>query len=574
MEKKKNKQDMRAFLRFLKRAHLPWKWYLLYLVLSIALGSVGVKMAEATGEIMNGNFDRGIVVSYSLMQMGNLLASLAASIFMGWIGYNLIRVLQHNIWKKFIRLPMSALNQMNPSSLPSRITSDTANVDYSISYVIQLVTYTYQLVLMVLVVWGMNHQLALILLAVVPYTFLMAAVTGRLQYKVKNRTQTAYSGLMNYVTEGLNNLRLVKASAAEQQEEEKGRQAARACYQADLYSAKVSLLTSPLNYSSGAVAKALVLAYGGILVSQGRLEIGNLVTIFLYLDSISLMILQYIMCWSYVKQSQGATAKVTELTEIESEVMEREASFNVPDEDIHFSGVSFSYNEKDVLHNATFTIPKGKTTAIVGPSGSGKTTILSLLERFYQPKSGEILFGDAPCERYHLNEWRRAFGYVPQNSPLLSGTVRENLCYGLDRTPKEDELIRAAKLANIYDLIRELPQGFDTQVGQIGGALSGGERQRMAIARTAIMNPDFLLLDEATSNLDPQNAAEVQIALNNLMQGRTCVIVAHNLRTVSAADHIIVVNQGYVEAEGTHNELYASNELYRRCCDLQLAKEA
>lgn len=572
MKGKQQKQDMRAFLRFLKRAKLPWQWYILYMILSLALGGVSVKMMELTGEIMNGNFDRGVVVSYSLMQLGMLMINLAVSVFMGWIGYNLARVLQHYIWKRFIRLPMWELDKLNPSSLPSRITSDIANVDYTISYCIQMVTFTYQLALMVISVWNMNNKLALILLAVIPCAIIASFITGRLSYKVNDRTQTAYSRLMNYVTEGLSNLQLIKASASEQQEEARGSAAARESYKASLYGAKVTLVSAPLRYSVSAIAKALILGYGGILVSRGELEIGNLVTIFLFLDSIGLLVLQFVLCWESIKKSQGATAKVAMLMDIPSEELKREASFNVPDEDIHFQDVSFSYGGKDVLHSATFTIPKGKTTAIVGPSGSGKTTILSLLERFYQPKSGEIMFGQAPAERYHLDEWRKAFGYVPQSSPLLSGTIRENLCYGLDREATDADLIRAAKLANIYDFIQSLPQGFDTPVGQIGGRLSGGERQRMAIARTAIMNPDYLLLDEATSNLDPQNAAEVQAALNNLMKGRTCVIVAHSMHIVAAADHIVVVNQGQVEAEGTHEELYRSNELYHRCCNLQMCQ--
>ena len=569
---KRKKQDMGSFLRLLKRAKIPWQWYILYLILSLALSNLSVKMMAFTGQIMSGDFTPETVAGYSALQLLNLAAGMALGIFLVWINYRLIRVLQHSIWKKFIRLPMTVLDSLNPSSLPSRITSDVSSLGDNIAYAIQVITSTYQLVLILQMVWSMNHQLTLILLATIPYTLLAAIVVGRLQYKITNRQQTAYSRLMNYVTEGLNNLRLIKASASEGLETARGSAAAREKYQADLYGAKMNLVIDPLTNSVGAVAKAAVLAYGGILVSRGELEIGVLVTLFLYLDSINLMISMFLFSWSYIKQSQGAAAKVSELTDIPSEELKREASFNVPDEDIRFQNVSFSYGGRDVLHGVSFTIPRGKTTALVGPSGSGKTTILSLLERFYQPGSGEIRFGQAPAERYHLDDWRKAFGCVPQSSPLLSGTIRENLCYGLDRAPGEADLVRAAKLANIYDFIQSLPEGFDTPVGQIGGRLSGGERQRLAIARTAIMNPDYLLLDEATSSLDPRNAAEVQAALNNLMEGRTCVVVAHSMRTASAADHIIVVNQGRVEAEGTHEALYRSNKLYHCCCDLQMCE--
>ena len=262
------------------------------------------------------------------------------------------------------------------------------------------------------------------------------------------------------------------------------------------------------------------------------------------------------------------------IMKLPDENMQSKMSFALADEDIHFRNVSFGYQGNSVLDDVSFTIPKGKVTAIVGVSGAGKTTVLNMLERFYEPTEGEILFGNTPVSDIHLNEWRDAFGYIQQNSPLLSCSIRENICYGLDRPVSEQELIEAVKQANAYDFIMELPNGFDTEVGELGGKLSGGERQRIAIARTLIKNPDYLLLDEATSNLDAKNTADVQTAIRSVVKGRTAIIVSHNMKEIRNADNIIVLNKGKVSSSGTHDALYGKDTVYTAFCDLQENKNA
>ena len=217
-------------------------------------------------------------------------------------------------------------------------------------------------------------------------------------------------------------------------------------------------------------------------------------------------------------------------------------------------------------------IPQGKVTALVGPSGSGKTTVLGLLERFYQPDSGRILYGDNPLETMAVEPWRRRIGYVSQDVPLLSGSVRDNLCYGLDRTPTESELADVLRAARADEFVTQLSSGLETEVGERGVKLSGGQRQRLAIARAFLVDPVILMLDEATANLDAESEVAIRAALSELLSGRTTLVVAHRLSTVVGADQIAVVEDGMVTGLGTHKALLNSHDLYRRLVQQQLVE--
>ncbi|MNN20571.1 Multidrug resistance ABC transporter ATP-binding/permease protein BmrA [compost metagenome] len=212
----------------------------------------------------------------------------------------------------------------------------------------------------------------------------------------------------------------------------------------------------------------------------------------------------------------------------------------------------------------------GTVTAVVGPSGSGKTTLFSLMERFYAPQGGRIALGEESIENFSIRSWRENIGYVSQDSPMIAGTIRDNLCYGAKQVVSEEELHKAAEMAYADRFIDELPNGFDTDVGERGVKLSGGQRQRLAIARALLRDPQILMLDEATSSLDSHSETVVQEALNNLMQGRTTMVIAHRLSTVVGADQIVFVEKGKVTGIGSHDELLQSHEMYRDFATQQL----
>ena len=565
------KQKWGPFFNLIVKSKLPWKWYILNLLFSFALTTVSVKLPQLAGNIMGGEiFDRQIVTTYIGVSLLLTIINVPTSIFASWIELTTDRKIQNLVWTKFIKMPISFFNKLNPTSLTSRVTSDTSQISYTITFLFTLVNIVYGLFLILKTIFEMSSAMVLALSVVIPWVILIAFAIGRFYFKAQHKMQERYANFTNFVTERLTNIRQVKSSGTEDLEVQQGYEVAMEHYRAQIYKAKVSFFSEPAMYSIESYCQAIILIYGGVLVSRGQLDMASLVTMFLYSQTISMYATQFVMFFRFSKEAQGATAKVSEILEVENEELARKKSFALPDEDIRFEGVSFRYDQQEVLSNLNFNIPKGEVTAIIGPSGSGKTTILNMLERFYEPNSGRIMFGNVPVDDINLDEWRNAMGYVAQSSPLLAGSIRDNIVYGLHREVKEEEVIRAAKLANAHDFIMKLPDGYDTDVGEYGSKLSGGERQRVAIARTVIKDPDYLLLDEATSNLDAHNEVEVQKALNNLMKGRTTIVVAHNIQTVKNADNIIVIDGGQVQDIGKHEELYhKDNSLYRKYFDLQ-----
>lgn len=571
---KNKKQPWGPFFKQVLGPNVPWAWYIGNLVVQMLLANVMMAGYMLSGQIMSGEAlsNSSILWQYAGLMVLSLAANLVIGISEQWANFWTERKLQKRLWTRMIRMPMRLYDQQPPSSLISRVTEDTMQVTYSLTYVFQLVSIVYALFLMLQMIWGMNPKITMGLLLVLPYIWATMYIPGRFIYRAKEAVQAKLAKLTTFVAERLSSITLVKSAANENADLQLGYECAEEYYRANVKYWLIDGASQPFTYSTEGIVGAIMLITGSIMVQNGQLDMASLMTMFAMRQNVYLYMIQFIFCYHHLKDAQGSTAKIADIMASEPEKLEREKSFTQPDADIAFQDVSFRYEDKDVIQNVSVIIPKGKVTAIVGPSGAGKTTMLSLLERLYAPNGGEIRFGDTPAEKIHLDQWRGAMGYIQQNSPLLSGTIRDNIVYGLAREAKDEEVIAAAKKARAYDFIMKLPQGFDTDIGQLGGKLSGGERQRIAIARMIIKSPDFLLLDEATSSLDAENETEVQAALSGMMEGRTAVVVAHNLRTVVNADQIIVMDQGRIQATGTHQSLYGSNELYTKYFDLQFAQ--
>jgi ATP-binding cassette subfamily B protein AbcA/BmrA len=319
-----------------------------------------------------------------------------------------------------------------------------------------------------------------------------------------------------------------------------------------------------------------IVGYGGARVSSGDLSAGDLVAFILYLVQIVMPVGQITQFFAQLQKARGATERIVETLQEAEETFDRGRTPTDADlaKAIRFSGVTFAYQpDAPVLSGVDLEIAPGRVTAIVGPSGGGKTTLFALLERFYAPTGGVIRLGEEPLDNFSLQGWRSRIGYVSQESPVVDGTIRHNIAYGIDRPISDEELRAAAKMAYADEFVESLEHGYDTEVGERGVRLSGGQRQRIGIARALLRNPSVLMLDEATSSLDSLSEKYVQLALDGLMKNRTTVVIAHRLSTVLRADRIVFLERGVVTGVGRHEELLRTHALYREFAERQLALE-
>ena len=450
----------------------------------------------------------------------------------------------------------------NGDALVSRITTDTSQSYVYFRVLIDLVTAVYAAVIAYLQMRKFSPVLTRYMLFLIPVFLIMTWVFGKVNYIAGQKGQSTFSKALAYLVERTRNLRLVKAARMEAEEEKQGRSLFQSQFRASIWSIFSNSSSVLLMELLAGASIAITFLAGRSLVAAGEITIGRLLGFYTISSMMMIRVVELMMLYGTFRQGNGRLEKITEILDAPEETQEG-MEFDTTDADITVDHVSFSYPNRPALKDVSFTIPKGKITAIIGNNGAGKSTMFKLLERMYDPDGGSIRFGEEDVRKYSVRSWRESFAIVSQDKPLLSGTVRENILYGTRRKVSEEELEYVAKQAGVYDFVMATPAGFDAQVGMAGGNFSGGQRQCIAIARAMMRNPDYLLLDEATSNLDANSEQLVSKALSNLMKGRTTVMIAHNYSATREADHIVVMKDGYVEAEGTPAELLQTNGYYR-----------
>lgn len=489
---------------------------------------------------------------------------------MTYTGEAVVKNIRQRLWHHVLELPVSYFDRHESGETMSRITQDTNIVkmlvtNHLISFISGIVAITGSVILLMIIDW----KITLFIFLATPLALAIIIPLGRIIYKISLRTQDELAKFSGHLGRVLQDIRLVKSHNGQEMEKESGDKEIARLMKFGLKEAKVNAFISPIMTTIMMLILVIIIGYGGARVAAGALTPGSLVAIIIYMFNIVLPFSQLASFFSTLQKALGATERITEMIQLK-----REQSGPVADIDLsqslHFKNVSFSYDGvRPVLQNVTFTIEPGKTYALVGPSGSGKTTIFSLLERFYEPDSGQITLGERNIKTFDLAAWRGKFGYVSQEIPVISGTIYENICYGIKGPVPQQKVVEAARRANALKFIEKLPDGFATEVGERGIKLSGGQRQRIAIARAILRNPKVLLLDEATSNLDSQSEILVQEAIKNVMQGRTTIIIAHRLATVIDADEIFVVEQGQITGRGNHEELLTTHSLYKKLVNHQ-----
>ncbi|ASS73842.1 multidrug ABC transporter permease [Tumebacillus algifaecis] len=573
------KDQWRAFLRLITRTNPPKLLIAGVLILSLINTGASLIVPWFTKNLVD-------VVSVSALNKSVIFLLISAFLLQGasaafshymlsFVGQKVVANLRRRLWHKLLVLPIPYFDKHRSGETISRMTSDTGIIkEIIVTHLISFFTSIISIIGSVAILLFLDWQMTLVMLSAIPIAFLVIRPLGRKMYLISKGLQDEMASFTALLTQVLQEIRLVKSFNAERREKENGDQGIQHLFQYGLREAKIHSILAPLMTFLMMAMLVVIIGYGGVRVATGALSAGELVAFILYLFQIIMPFGQLAQFFTSIQKAMGATERLMGILEHEEEDHAVQTLVENTAQPIGVESLSFAYQTGDqVLNNVNFSILPGKVTAIVGPSGSGKTTLFSLLERFYLPSGGTIRLGDTPIDSFNLQSWREQLGYVSQESPLMAGTIRENISYGVEREITPEELRQAAEMAYAHHFIEELPNGYDTEVGERGIMLSGGQRQRIAIARALLRNPNILMLDEATSALDSTSEKVVQDALNNLMRHRTTLVIAHRLSTVVDADQIVVLEKGRVTGVGTHEELLESHELYRELATHQFQLE-
>ncbi len=566
MKDNESKKGMwkRTFAIF-KGVKLPYGLYLVQILLGIISAKVSLMYMPYYTKMQIGYIDdMEVVMLYvgflTLSTVMSLMSAIPAFYASGMVS----RRIKNKLIRKILHLPMDRFEQEKPARLITRVTQDEGYASMLLSSICSFFISFASTIMTFLEMNTIDNFLSYILVPVVIYVIFAAWVEGRLTFLGNRRERKAMAHTTAFFAEHTAYLLNIKQLNAQKDENALGRKAIDEMYKADIYYAVLRFFAILVSSSTSKVITILVFVLGAAKVRSGEMNIEELVVFYNFINLAYNNLIILPSMYQTLMTANGYLFYVGQLVVSPSEQIRREIPMQEEAEDIVFENVSFSYTgEREILKDVSMRIPKGKTTAIVGPNGCGKSTAFKLLERFYEPQQGRVLFGDTDSKTIHLDQWRRNFGFVLQKPQLFNSTIRENICYGVDREVSDEELARVAKLACAYNFITENPEGFDFVIGDNGCRLSEGQKQRIAIARTILVDPKYLLLDEATSNMDVYAKEEVLQGLDNMMEGRTTVFISHDADMIRRADHVIVLNNGSVCAQGTQEEVAASSGLYR-----------
>ncbi|MCM3736964.1 ABC transporter ATP-binding protein/permease [Bacillus cytotoxicus] len=491
------------------------------------------------------------------------------------VGEGIIRTIREKVWVKLLKLPVSYYDKNRSGEMVSRVTNDTTILMRLISDdIIQLLTNILSIVVSIGILFMLDVSMTLVLLLAVPITLFVVLPLGKKINDLSDQEQKQMSELTAFLSQTLGEIKLIKSYNTEVVEYERGKEQFQMLFQYGMKRAKIRSILSPILGGCTLVILMGVVGFGVWRVDQGLISSGELVAFILYLFQILVPFIEMNQFVTSLQEAKGSTRRLFQILEEEEELVVQTEKILEGPECLKFEQVSFSYNQRDpLLKNISFAVTKGSMTALVGPSGSGKSTIFSLMERFYEPSAGDILLNGISYRKSNIYDWRNHFSYVAQSSPILSGTIKENIKYGVNHSVTNEEIVEAAKLANAHEFIMQFPKGYDTEVGERGNQLSGGQRQRIAIARALLRGAEFLLLDEATASLDSESEAKIQEALENVSLNKTTLVIAHRLSTILQADQILVLEDGRVTGVGTHEELMDNHTYYKKIVQQQFTIE-
>src|SRR5690625_331244 len=575
---KEKDTGLKPFFKLILSTNIPKAALIIGLIASVLTTLAGLVVPLLTKSLVDGfstaSLSKGLIALIVVAFIVQAVINGISTYLLTAVGQKIVARLREQMWLKLIFLPVSYYDETSSGETVSRVVNDTNIVKDLISeHFPQFVTGVISIVGAVTILLVMDWKMTLIMMLAVPITVSVLLPLGRRMAKISRGLQDETAVFTGNVQQTLSEIRLMKASNAEEIEKKNGIAGVDKLYQYGLREAKVMALIGPLMSMIIMLVIVVIIGYGGMRVASGMMSTGSLVAFLLYLFQIIMPVTLFAMFFTQLQKAKGATERIIGILELQYEAGQEGLETDVGNKSIQVQNVSFAYEQgEQVLTDISFEAKPGQMIAFAGPSGGGKTTMFGLLERFYEPDERTIMIGDTPISDLTVHSWRSHIGYVPQESAMMAGTIRENLCYGFSNwwDIPDERLWEVTEMAYAKKFIEIFPDGLDTEVGERGIKLSGGQKQRIAIARAFLRNPKILMMDEATASLDSQSEQVVQQALNRLMKGRTTFVIAHRLSTIVDADKIVFIENGRVTGIGSHETLLSTHELYASFSKQQL----
>lgn len=575
------KSVVRRVLKYIK----PYKGLLALAILSAIISvSLTLYIPVLTGNAIDNIIDKGNVNFENVLQIIIYIAVGVAGVaifqwtmtyFTNVISYKTVRDLRRDVFCKFNDVPLSYIDTHSHGDLISRVINDVDAVGDGLSQMfLQLfsgiVTILGTMVFMFIIDW----RIALAVIILTPLSLFVAAFIGKMTHNRFARQQQLQGDISSYVEEYVGNQRIVKAFSYEDRAFENFEKYNKELYTVGFKAQFAGALANPSTRFVNATVYAAVGIFGAITAIAGTLSVGQLSCFLTYANQYTKPFNEVTGVLTQLQTAIAAAGRVFDVLDAEDEPKDKPDSIKVENckGNVKIENVNFSYvKDKPLITNFSLDVKSGSHIAIVGPTGCGKTTFINLLMRFYDTDSGKISVDGVDIKDMERDELRKLYGMVLQDSWLFCGTIMENLKYG-NPNATDEEVIEAAKAAYAHSFIRRMPDGYDTMISEGGGNLSQGQKQLLCIARAMLSNPTMLILDEATSSIDTLTEIRVQKAFAKIMQGRTSFVVAHRLSTIKESDVILVMRDGNIIEQGTHDELLARGGFYKNLYESQFAK--
>jgi ABC-type multidrug transport system fused ATPase/permease subunit len=562
---------------------IPYKWYfvgaLSFMIVNIPLNLIGPYLMKIA--IDDGIAKRNMLVlalssgAYLLSMLLGLLSSFGQGYLLAKGGQSVLFEIRGRLFSHIQRLSLGFFSKQETGQLISRLVNDVGALHDFLNFaVISIINDLLTLIGIIAIMLYMNLELSLISFAFLPLLIGLVLSFRSKMRRAYREVRRKIGKVTAGIQEGVAGVRVTQSFAKERENLERFNRTNLENLQANMQAAVVWSSFFPLVDIVGALATAAIIWYGGIQVVHGKMTLGVIVAFLGYVQRFFWPIMDLTRIYNMMQSATAASERIFEVMDTKPEIEDAEDAIELTDVkgNIRLKDVWFRYNEEDgfVIKGISNEIREGEVVALVGPTGCGKTTLVNLISRMYEPQMGAIYLDGVDIRRIKQSSLRRQMVVVPQDPFIFSGTIRENIRYG-KLEAKDEEVEEAARIVRAHEFIAELPNGYDTEVGERGARLSGGQKQLISFARALLANPRILILDEATSNIDIYTEMLIQEALAELFRGRTVIVIAHRLSTVRSADRILVMEDGRIVEEGSHKELLEMGGVYKRLYEAQFA---